>query len=799
MHCVSNGRGGLGWLFSFCGLVGILSGCGQDALSPGQPPGLPTVDSPARPVAIVPDSPGVAPTAKGRAPVSVRVVDGQGRGVPGVRLRWQVLAGGGQVTPGGAATNTDGVADAVWLLGLRVDEIQLLEVAGVGLPPLRLAARVRADSIIIGTSSAVVTDTIGAELPDLVRLSLHQRDGNPVIGARVDFVVAQGGGSITPSFVQSDSSGNVSAVWQLGTTVGPQKLVASVSGGGQALLRVSGPGSEPGSTDGATQVTFDAIALAGQPASARIPVDSILLDAFGATAEAELVLFDRGGNLADPRPASWTSLAPQVVEASADGAFRALAAGRASIVAQAGELADTLTVMVVQKPANIRLRVPADTINRLGDTLAVAGAVVDRLDNEIRDAELAWRNLTPLRAEMVTGGTVVPTAPGRLRVELSAGSLVDTARMFVRQVAASVLPVRAADTVQLDSLWNLQVEVRDSNGFLILAPVVAVTSHDPSVVRPDSGLKILGLLPGTTRLTLASGPVQATTSVTVEGSALLVGGQRRSTPGSIGGLHRLEITNGRVRVVWDPSHLTEAGGFEFDVRDGDRWLPANARGVGDWLYIGYSVMTLPDITIERIGADLVALKMQFDDHRFAPPGFPAPADWVSQAYPFARTVYLREGDNGYYSWVDVQGDLGRLDVEHENGFGGLWGPATIRTSQVTIRTDTLAHTVVYNGNPRSATLEGARTEAAEFVRDGDPVRHVLVPLPGAPMITPVFDVGFGSVYVYRGPSVDFGAYMYADLGSGPSARSVCSQAWGSAPFPLPSVSAADLAGCGPSS
>jgi hypothetical protein len=172
--------------------------------------------------------------------------------------------------------------------------------------------------------------------------------------------------------------------------------------------------------------------------------------------------------------------------------------------------------------------------------------------------------------------------------------------------------------------------------------------------------------------------------------------------------------------------------------------------------------------------------------------------YVAQPYPFVRTLWLRKGDNGYYSWVDLFDDLHRLTVEHETGFGGIWGPATIRTGGLTLRTDTLRTTVVYNGNPRLAPT-GSAVDAAEFVRDGDPVRRVLVPLPEAPFITPVFPGwGYGSVYRYAGLAQSFGVYMYATgVGVGPSVPTICHDAWTNAPFPLHAVSDADFASCGP--
>jgi serine/threonine protein kinase/alpha-tubulin suppressor-like RCC1 family protein len=50
-------------------------------------------------------------------PIAVRALDGDGSGIPGVPVRFEVLRGGGQVAPGSVQTDGDGMARAEWILG----------------------------------------------------------------------------------------------------------------------------------------------------------------------------------------------------------------------------------------------------------------------------------------------------------------------------------------------------------------------------------------------------------------------------------------------------------------------------------------------------------------------------------------------------------------------------------------------------------------------------------------------------------------------------------------------------------
>lgn len=83
---------------------------------PGPPAGL----------AVVSTVPAAAPAG---APlpdsVAVKVTDAEGRGVPGVTVRWTVTAGSGSVRPVETPTGPEGVARTAWTMGLHAGEQRL--------------------------------------------------------------------------------------------------------------------------------------------------------------------------------------------------------------------------------------------------------------------------------------------------------------------------------------------------------------------------------------------------------------------------------------------------------------------------------------------------------------------------------------------------------------------------------------------------------------------------------------------------------------------------------------------------
>jgi hypothetical protein len=270
-----------------------------------------------------------------------------------------------------------------------------------------------------------------------------------------------------------------------------------------------------------------------------------------------------------------------------------------------------------------------------------------------------------------------------------------------------------------------------------------------------------------------------------------VDGVRTSDGTGITGSRALEITNGRVRIRWD-STLTERASYNMETRAGQAWRASTVKGAGDWAYVTSTVLTEPtSITVVEQTPGRIALAMRFGNHRFDPVRHGYPSYYQEEPFPFTRTVWLSARENGYYSWVEIERVMTWTGIELETGFGGLWGPATIRTAQLQFRTEDQSVTSRFNVPPVP--------DAAEFSLDGDPLLRVLVPLPEAPMISPVFPGwGFGSVYVHRSVYESYGAYLYAAPRSeARSARLICQDAWRKAPFPLRTLSPAELDACGP--
>jgi hypothetical protein len=274
-------------------------------------------------------------------------------------------------------------------------------------------------------------------------------------------------------------------------------------------------------------------------------------------------------------------------------------------------------------------------------------------------------------------------------------------------------------------------------------------------------------------------------SVTVNGKPAKRAG--RIPPGA-----RVVIGNGLVRVTM-PGPREQRAGALFEFKLGGRWTPATSADYGDWTYVGGGVGDAPTrAAVLSVKRDEAAVRWTFDAH-VVPPDL---ARGTEIQYPFQKTVWLRAGDRGFYTAVNPLRLLPQAayPIEHEVGFGGVFGPATIRIGTERIRTDMLGD---------DSRIEPAQGVAvATLRRDDSGLVRTLVPFPPAPVVVPYFDsVAFGGIFVHHLYSMRYGAYLHvAAMAPTDRAATVCRSAWAHAPAALLRVLAVGRtapAGCGP--
>jgi adhesin/invasin len=217
---------------------------------------------------------GQAGTAAAALPESlvVRVNDQYGNPVTGTQVSWTV-SGGGSVSPVSVATGSNGLAAVQRTLGpasgaqaaaasasgLKGSPVIFTHTVGSGAPA--------ALQIVLGNNG---TAPAGFALAESLVVRLVDANGNGVAGRAVAWAVTGGGGVPSPASTITDANGLSATQWTLGTTAGPNTLIASAAGFVANFAAT-------GTSDVPTRISIFAGNNQTGPAGQPLPIDPTVL------------------------------------------------------------------------------------------------------------------------------------------------------------------------------------------------------------------------------------------------------------------------------------------------------------------------------------------------------------------------------------------------------------------------------------------------------------------------------------------------------------------------------------------
>jgi hypothetical protein len=166
-------------------------------------------------------------------PPAVRVSDGQDKPESGVRVVFQITAGGGTLTAASPMTDSSGIAAVgAWILG-TASRTDTLTATVTGLAPVTFTATGTAGpaAALARQAGDNTRDAVGSPVAPAPAVLVSDAFGNPVAGASVTFAVASGGGSVTGGSATSAGNGIATVgSWTLGTVPGTNTLAATATG-----------------------------------------------------------------------------------------------------------------------------------------------------------------------------------------------------------------------------------------------------------------------------------------------------------------------------------------------------------------------------------------------------------------------------------------------------------------------------------------------------------------------------------------------------------------------------------------
>jgi aryl-phospho-beta-D-glucosidase BglC (GH1 family) len=164
-------------------------------------------------------------------PVTVRLVDRNGAGVPGYTIDFEVLSGGGTATPATVQTDSAGYASAEWTLGADAGTQQLQATVrdmSLGAVVLTADAEFGRESKLEALTASDLGTAVGeCRVAEPIRVRVLDSDGVPVANAPVDFV-ASGGGRMDPEVATSNEDGVAVSAWTPAADGGTQNVTANL-------------------------------------------------------------------------------------------------------------------------------------------------------------------------------------------------------------------------------------------------------------------------------------------------------------------------------------------------------------------------------------------------------------------------------------------------------------------------------------------------------------------------------------------------------------------------------------------
>lgn len=176
------------------------------------------------------------------------------------------------------------------------------------------------------------TGVVGAALGLPLAVVVTDKDGKTISGARVDWDVGPGSGTVSPTRSAADARGVATTVWTLGTTAGTARVSAQVNG--------------------VTPVVFIATVVVG-PAALLVAAPEAAYLNVGDTVRVRGSLRDQFGNTIGGQAISYSTLDPSLASVNASGLVTAVAVGTARVIAEASGRADTVPVAIAPAGSSV--------------------------------------------------------------------------------------------------------------------------------------------------------------------------------------------------------------------------------------------------------------------------------------------------------------------------------------------------------------------------------------------------------------------------------------------------------------
>jgi Big-like domain-containing protein len=389
--------------------------------------------------------------------VLIRALDRRGDAVPGVQVRFEVLEGGGGVSPATVIADTGGYARTSWRLGPNAGRNRMrgstnsptrhvyVEAVGTTPEPARI-------NVVAGDGQQ---GTVASNLPTPLSVRVTDSQSRPVPGVPVAWSVLSGGGTIAPQVALTDAEGISAVSWTLGTVAGTQTARAAV-GTLTASFTASARAGAPSRL----------VKLAGDGQSAA--VNTRLTDSLSVQ------VHDQYGNAVSGVTVNWSvlsgggSLSPAASTTGSGGITRAAwtmgaaaGAGTASAsvtgvpgVAFSATATDGSPLPPPPAPVSTVTVTPSPATVAVGNSLQFTATLRDASGNVLTGRTVTWSTSNTSIATVSAAGLVTALAAGQVTVTATSEQKTGTSSVTVTAPSPppqGVPAPRAGDLVVFDT------------------------------------------------------------------------------------------------------------------------------------------------------------------------------------------------------------------------------------------------------------------------------------------------------------------------------------------------------------
>jgi len=296
--------------------------------------------------------------------------------------------------------------------------------------------------------------------------------------------------------------------------------VASVSNSGQVLAKRPGFAiitAAAGGKKSSATVTVNA-----QPATSVIVSLASTSQAVGKTQTAKVVALDAAGDTVTGRPVAWNSSIPSVATVDTAGRIVARQAGKTRISAIVDAVVGYVDLTVFSPTATSLKITPSTAAVGERSTGQLTAVVLDQTGSPLASQPaISWSSAQPAVATVTSAGLVTGVAAGTATINAASGALTAAATVTVTPIAiASIQVTPAAPALVVSDSVALVPKALDASGAALAGRTFTFGSSAPAVASVSAQGVVQALTAGSATITVSSGSISKTVTVTVADPAV---------------------------------------------------------------------------------------------------------------------------------------------------------------------------------------------------------------------------------------------------------------------------------------